>query len=337
MSAKPIIVIQGAAGADQVPGINAIESDAELRFADSADKLAQALPGSGILLGWNFSEASLREVWSRADRLRWIHWTGAGVDAVLFPELVKSDVVLTNSRGIFDRAMAEYVLGLILCFAKRFQETTRDQQQRRWRHRLGEMIVGRRALIVGVGSIGREIARLLASVGLHVEGVGRRARASDDDFTIVHAREDLNTVLPTADYVVIVVPLTNETRGLIGSAQYLAMKPTARLINVARGAILDEVALVEALRRRQIAGAALDVTTTEPLPSDSPLWAMPEVIISPHMSGDFFGHYEALVSMFLRNFRRYCTGQSLLNVVDKAAGFVLGSSDPAQAQESSWK
>lgn len=328
MSAKPIIVIQGAAGADQVPGISAIASDAELRFADSAPALARALPGCGILLGWSFSETSLREVWSHADRLRWIHWTGAGVDAVLFPELAKSDVVLTNSRGIFDRAMAEYVLGLILSFAKGFRETARHQDQRQWRHRLSEMVIGRRALVVGVGSIGREVARLLASAGLRVEGVGRRARVSDSDFAAVHARKDLDAVLATADYVVITVPLTDETRGLMGAAQFRAMKSSARLINVARGAILDEAALVEALRAGQIAGAALDVTTTEPLAEDSPLWAMPEVIISPHMSGDFFGHYEALASMFMENFRRFHAGQPLLNVVDKSSGFVLSSDDP---------
>ncbi len=325
MNARPVVLIQGAASADQVPGITAIASDAELRFAESGEALAAALPGAEILLGWDFSEGNLRRAWSHVDHLRWIHWTGAGVDAVLFPELIESDVILTNARGIFDRAMAEYVLGLILCFAKRFPETTRHQEQRRWQHRLGELIIGRRALIVGVGSIGRSIARLLASAGLQVEGVGRRGRASDDDFAVVHPREDLNAVLPEADYVVIVVPLTAETRGLFGAAQLHAMKPTARLINVARGAVLDEPALVEALREGQIAGAALDVTDLEPLPGDSPLWSMPEVIISPHMSGDYVGYQDAVVSAFIDNFRRLRAGRPLLNVVDKAAGFVLST------------
>lgn len=333
MSPQPIIVIQGAASEDQVPGITAIESGAELRFANSAEALAEALPGAEILLGWDFSEANLRGTWSHIDRLRWIHWTGAGVDAVLFPELVESDVVLTNSRGVFDRAMAEYVLGLILSFAKRFSETTRYQEQRRWQHRLGELVIGSRALIVGVGSIGREIARLLASAGLHVEGVGRRARASDVDFVVVHPLENLNAALAEADYVVIVVPLTDETRGLFGAAQLSAMKLTARLINVARGAVLDESALVEALRSGQIAGAALDVTAIEPLPSNSPLWSMPEVIISPHMSGDYVGYHDVVVSAFIENFQRFRAGQPLLNVVDKASGFVLSTDNQERAQE----
>ena len=333
MSARSIIVIQGAAGAEQVPGLTAIESHAELRFADSTQDLAQALPGAGILLGWKFGEAGLRGVWPLADRLRWIHWTGAGVDAVLFPELVDSDVILTNSRGVYDRAMAEYVLGLVLCFAKRFPETTRHQEQQLWQHRLSELISGRRALVVGVGSIGREIARMLARAGLQVEGVGRRARTNDDDFTAVHAQADLNAVLPGVDYVVIVVPLTDETRGFFGAAQLDAMKPTARLINVARGAVLDEAALVEALARGSIAGAALDVTAIEPLPEDSPLWSMPQVIVSPHMSGDFFGYPEVLVSAFMENFRRFRAQQPLLNVVDKASGFVSSADSQKIVQE----
>ena len=333
MSARPIIVIQGAAGAEQVPGLTAIESHAELRFADSTQDLAQALPGAGILLGWRFGEAGLRGVWPLADRLRWIHWTGAGVDAVLFPELVESDVILTNSRGVFDRAMAEYVLGLVLCFAKRFPETTRHQEQQLWQHRLSELISGRHALVIGVGSIGREIARMLTRAGLQVEGVGRRARTDDDDFATVHAQTDLNAVLPEADYVVIVVPLTVDTRGFFGAAQLDAMKPTARLINVARGAVLDEAALVEALARGSIAGAALDVTAIEPLPEDSPLWSMPQVIVSPHMSGDFFGYPEVLVSAFMENFRRFRAQQPLLNVVDKASGFVSSTDNQKRVQD----
>ena len=145
MHERPVVVIQGASGADQVPGIEAVE--AELRFAESVDDLAEMLPGADVLLGWSFSDASLESVWSHADRLRWIQWTGAGVDAVLFPGLVESDVVLTNARGVYDRAMAEYVLGLILCFAKRFPETTLHQVDRGPRPNLpmGELLLTLRA------------------------------------------------------------------------------------------------------------------------------------------------------------------------------------------------
>jgi phosphoglycerate dehydrogenase-like enzyme len=328
MSARTIVTVQGAGGADELPGIAAIEAEAELRFADSVDKLEEMLPGAEVLLGWSFSDASLESVWPHADQLRWICWTGAGVDAVLFRELVESDVVLTNARGVFDRAMAEYVLGLILCFAKRFPETVLYQAERRWHHRMSEVIIGRRSLVVGVGSIGREVARLLTRAGLYVEGVGRHARASDADFATVHGRDNLDMALGEADYVVIAVPLTDETSGMFGAAQLSAMRSDARLINVARGAVLDESALVEALRNGAIAGAALDVTAVEPLPDSSPLWSMPNVIISPHMSGDFIGYPEVLVSAFMENLRRYRASEPLLNVVDKAGGFVPSADNP---------
>jgi phosphoglycerate dehydrogenase-like enzyme len=322
VSSRTVVVVQGAGNAGQVPGIEGAEAHAELRFATTAEELEQHLPGVEVLLGWDFREAGLETAWRNADRLRWIHWAGAGVDAVLFPELIASDVILTNSRGIFDRAMAEYVLGLILAFAKRFPESFGLQAERQWRHRLNEQVKDRRVLVVGVGSIGREIARLLRAAGLRVEGVGRRARGADPDFSVIHAREDLHTVLPRADYVVIIVPLTDETRQLIGAAELKAMKSTARLINLARGQVLDEAALVQALARGDIAGAALDVFEVEPLPAESPLWSMDNVIVSPHMSGDFFGYPEAVVQVFVENLRRYRAGESLLNVVDKCRGFV---------------
>ena len=328
MCANTVVVIQGAESIDEVPGIEAIEPHAELRCAHSVAALGDALDGAEVLLGWRFSEGGLREIWPKAGGLRWIHWTGAGVDALLFPELVASDVVLTNARGIFDRAMAEYVLGLILSFAKRYPETIRHQAERRWQHRLGETVAGSRVLVVGVGSIGTEIGRMLKAAGLRVEGVGRRARASHPVFEIVHAHEHLDAVLPTADYVVVVVPLTDATREMFSTAQFEAMKSSARLINVARGAVVDEPALVEALRHGRIAGAALDVATVEPLPTESPLWDLPNVIISPHMSGDFIGYKQALASAFAENFRRYRSGQPLSNVVDKTLGFVPSDDEP---------
>ncbi|MDX1432342.1 MAG: D-2-hydroxyacid dehydrogenase, partial [Gammaproteobacteria bacterium] len=258
-----------------------------------------------------------------ADRLRWIHWSGAGVDAVLFPDLAASDIVLTNARGIFDRAMAEYVLGVILAFAKDLPRTLELQREHAWEHRLTECIAGRRARVVGVGSIGREIGRVLGAVGMHVEGIGRTARAGDADFSAIHAVADLDRRLGAADYVVLVPPLTEQTRGMMGAAQLRAMRPHARLINVGRGALLDEQALARALERGAIAGAALDVFATEPLPADSPLWDVPGLLVSPHMSGDFHGYPEALAGLFLDNLRRFRAGERLRNVVDKALGFVI--------------
>ncbi len=319
---KTVVVVQGAKGAEDIPGLAGHGEALELRCASTPEELRAALPGSEVLFGWDFRAGALRDAWSAADRLRWVHWCGAGVDAVLFPELVRSEVVLTNSRGIFDRPMAEYVLGLIIALAKGFPETLARQARGEWAHRMSERLQGRRVLVIGVGSIGREFARVFTAFGLEVEGVGRRGRRDDPDFPVIHPVSELDRHLPGADFVVVVVPLTADTAGLLGAAELALMKPSARLINVARGAVVDETALISALESGQIAGAALDVFESEPLPPQSPIWSMANVIVSPHMSGDFFGYEEALAECFLENFERYRDGRPLRNVVDKVGGFV---------------
>lgn len=322
MSDKPVVVVQGAKDAHDVPGLETKASEVALRFATSEPELSAALPGADVLLGWDFRADALRNAWAKASELRWIHWSGAGVDAVLFPELVHSEVVLTNSRGLFDRAMAEYVLGFIIAFAKSFPETFELQAKATWKYRLTEKIEGQKVLILGVGSIGREIARVLGAFGLEVSGIGRRARDEDSDFNAIGSPDELDARLPEADYVVIIVPRTSETENMFGAEQLRLMKPTARLINIARGAIVDEQALVAALEAGEIAGAALDVFETEPLPQSSPLWKMSNVIVSPHMSGDFIDHQAAIAQLFLRNLDCYQSGKPLHNVVAKDLGFV---------------
>ena len=329
MTTRRAVVVQGAKQIEDIPGIERLGDAVDLRFSNGATQLETALSGAEILLGWDFRAGELREAWPRADRLRWIHWAAAGVDAALFPELVTSDVVLTNSQGVFDRAMAESVLGLVIAFAKRLPETLALQSQRSWKYRLTERLEGRRVLVVGVGSIGREIARLLRAAGLQVTGVGTRAREDDPDLGRIFPVSELADLLPQAHYVVVATPLTDATRGLFGAPEFRAMKPSARLINVGRGEVVEEAALVDALRTGEIAGAALDVFETEPLPADSPLWSMPQVIVSPHMSGDFEEHPQALSDLFIENFRRYRAGEPLLNVVDKSLGYIPGKAKTA--------
>ncbi len=315
------IAIQGASGADDVPGIETLEGEAELRFAPDAESLRTALDGTEVLFGWDCDADNLREAWDRAAALRWIHWCGAGVDGLPFRDLIAKDVMLTNARGIYDRAMAEYTLGLIIAFAKRFPETLKGHTARRWDHKFNERIDGKHALVVGAGSIGREIARLLRAAGMTVAGVGRSARAGDPDFGAIHAFDDLNGVLGDADYVVAIMPLTDATRGAFGADQFAAMKPTARFFNLGRGASVDEAALVAALEAGEIAGAGLDVFHTEPLPADSPLWTRPDVFVSPHMSGDYYGSVADAVTQFVDNFRRYRAHEPLRNIIDKEQGF----------------
>jgi len=318
---KPVLLVQGASSIDDVPGLAAIAGQAEIRFASDTEEMRAALPGTEVLLGWDYRADTLREAWDAAGDLRWIHWGGAGVDAAMFPELVASDVKLTNARGIFDQAMAEWVLGMIICFAKDIPQTLALQVRAEWRHRLSEMVSGKRALVVGVGSIGRAVARLLAAAGMQVDGIGRSARDGDRDFGHIHAIEELHARLALADYVVLITPLTEATRNLFGAAEFAAMAPHARFINLSRGALVVEADLLAALNDGQIAGAALDVFVEEPLPADSPFWNAPNCVVSPHMSGDYAEFESAMAQQFLQNWARYRNGESLLNLVDKRLGF----------------
>jgi phosphoglycerate dehydrogenase-like enzyme len=283
------------------------------------------LPGADVMLGWNFRAASLRDAWSAARDLRWIHWAGAGVDAAMFDELVASDVQFTNARGVFDQPMAEWALGMIISFAKRFPQTLASQQSCEWHYRTSEMVAGKRALVVGVGSIGRAVGRLLAAVGMEVEAVGRSARDGDPDFGHVHAIDELHDCLPRADYVVLITPLTEQTRGLFGAGEFAAMNAHARFLNIGRGALVVEEALLAALQEERIAGAALDVFVEEPLPTQSPFWNAPNCLVSPHMSGDFAEFEAVMADQFIDNWKRYVAGEPLANVVDKGLGFVASA------------
>ncbi|ONF63244.1 hydroxyacid dehydrogenase [Amycolatopsis keratiniphila subsp. keratiniphila] len=301
--------------------MRAIEAEAVVRYTDAAG-LADALSGADAFFVYDFLSTAVPAAWHAADRLRWLHIASAGVDPVLFPGLQESDVVLTNSRGVFDGAIAEYVLGVVLTFAKDFARSWDLQKQRRWKHRESERIAGRRVLVVGTGPIGRSIARMLRAAGMSVAGVGRRPRADDPDFGDVYASSELSRHLPGADYVVAVAPLTEQTKGMFDAEAFAAMKPGSRFVNVGRGELVVTSDLIGALRNGPLGGAALDVFDTEPLPAESPLWTMENVLISPHMSGDFVGWRNTLVEVFADNFRRWRAGEPLRNVVDKRLGYV---------------
>lgn len=318
---RHVVTIFGVKSEDELPGLATIRDVVELRLAPTEEDLARVIGDTDILMSWDFRAGVLKRVWPDARQLRWVHWAGAGVDAALFPELCDSDVLLTNARGIFDRPMAEYVLGLVLCFAKGFPRTIRSQSRRHWDFRLTEYINGRTALVVGVGNIGREIATLLSAIGMRLIGVGRTARAGDPLFGDIHALGELDTLLAQADYVINITPSTPDTRGLFSTDRFARMKSSARFINVGRGDAVDQDALVEALRSNTIAGAALDVFAQEPLPETSPLWELDNVIVSPHMSGDIADSHAALVAQFIENLHRFTRGEALNNVVDKRQGY----------------
>ena len=271
---------------------------------------------------WDFLSTAIEPAWSSADRVQWVHIAAAGVDPLLFPALRSAPVTVTNSRGVFEGPIAEYVLGLVIAMAKDFATTMDDQRQHRWHHRETERIAERNALVIGTGPIGRATARLLRAAGLRVEGIGRRQIVDDPDFGTVFPMSRLTERLTGADFVIALAPLTDATRGMFNRETLAAMRPTARLINVGRGPLVVTDDLVKALADGAIAGAALDVFDTEPLPADSPLWSLPNVLLSPHMSGDTVGWKADLAELFVANFRRWLAGDPLLNVVDKQLGYV---------------
>lgn len=298
------------------PGMAPVEDELDVRYA-GADDLRSAVQGAQVLLVWDFLSTAVEDAWPATDQLRWVHVAGAGVDRVLTPSLVRSDVVLTNSRGVFERPIAEYVLGLLLAFAKDLPRTLDLQRARTWQHRQTGMLTGRRAVVVGSGPIGHEIGALLSAVGMQVRVLGRSESG------------DLAGHVADADYLIGAAPLTDQTRGLFDRKVFQAMPSTARFVNVGRGPSVVEEDLVTALREGEIAGAALDVFQVEPLPRDHPLWTLEGVLVSPHMSGDRFGWQEALVELFLDNLRRWRSGKPLHNVVDKELGYVPGT-EPSQ-------
>lgn len=302
-------------------GLAAVEERAEIRHVSAAE-LPACFADTDVLLLWDFTSRAVPASWCEPNRLNWLHVAAAGVDTVLCDPLRDSSTVLTNSRGVFEAPIAEYVLGLVLAYVKDLPGTLADQAERRWRHRETERLAGRTALVVGTGPIGRAIGRLLTAAGLRVSGVGRTARAEDPDLGTVHPFDELPRHLPGADFVVLAAPLTERTTGMVDATALAAMRPTARLINVGRGPLVVTDDLVAALRAGRLAGAALDVFETEPLPADSPLWTMPGVVVSPHMSGDVIGWRAALAELFVDNFVRWQAGMPLRNVVDKRLGYV---------------
>lgn len=320
-SKKPVVTVLTAPGEAPPPGIEAVQARAEVRFAFDEQTLRDTLPGTDVMMVTDFRTEALEAAWPAADRLQWIHATSAGVDALMFPALTKGNVVVTNARGIFDRTIAEYVLCSILMFAKDFPQSIRLQLNREWKHRDTERAEGKQVLVVGAGSIGRQIGRLVKAIGMQPHGIARTPRREDPDFVAVHGNDQIYDQLSHADYVVIAAPLTPQTEGLFDSKAFAAMKKSARLINIGRGPIVKTDDLIKALEDGEIAGAALDVFEEEPLPEDHPLWQRDNVIMTAHMAGDFIGWKRALTDQFLENFDRWHKGGELFNLVNKELGY----------------
>jgi phosphoglycerate dehydrogenase-like enzyme len=287
--------------------------------------LESELKDAEVAITW-----SLRpEQFAQAKELRWIHSPAAAVHQLMFPELVHSEVILTNAREVHGPVVAEHVLALIFALAKRIPEVVRFQQKHQWgQERLWKMrprpreIAGATVGLIGLGSIGREVAIKSHAVGMRVLAVREHPEKDKPEYVeevFPHFRID--RMLQQSDYVVLAAPLTAETRSLMNSARLGNMKPEACLINVGRGPLVDEQALFEALQARRIGGAALDVFEKEPLPSESPLWDLDNLLITPHSAGLTEKLWERHYALISENLRRYMDRQTLLAVVDKKRGY----------------
>jgi glyoxylate/hydroxypyruvate reductase A len=255
-----------------------------------------------------------RPLLANAKGLRWIQCMGAGVEGLLVPELA-AGVRITRVAGIFGPWMAEYTLGWCLWVTQRMDGFRASQRQRRWAPVDPVPLRGQTLCVVGLGDIGRSIAKAARALGMRVIGVTRSGRASRDAGR-VYRTAALRTALARADFVVLTLPLSDETRGLVGRAELAALRPTAWLLNLARGPIVDEGALLEALRRRRLGGAVLDVFDTEPLPAAHPLWGFDNVVITPHISGP--STPREIGPIFNDNLRRYAANRPLRHTVDRA-------------------
>jgi D-2-hydroxyacid dehydrogenase (NADP+) len=288
------------------------------------DRLPEELPDTDIFVGYSLRAEQLKD----GKKLKWIHSTAAGVAQLMYPELRNSGILVTNPSGIFSVPMAEHVIGLLLALARNFPDCVRQQDRARWSQQelwdkpqhLTELN-GKVLLIVGYGSIGREVAKRAKALEMHVWGVTRSGKGDRAHAEKILAASQLEEALPDADYVLIAAPETAETKHLIGAAQIARMKRGARLINVGRGSLLDEAALIRALESGALGGAALDVVQTEPLPTESPLWRAPNLMLTPHTSAVSDRLWERETALLLELIERWFDGRELFNQVDFARGY----------------
>ncbi|MDQ2946086.1 MAG: D-2-hydroxyacid dehydrogenase [Acidobacteriota bacterium] len=285
--------------------------------------LEQHVSDADVLVNAAFSGEPFRSLFPQGKNLKWIHSLSAGVENILSPEVIASPVPLTNGRGVFRRSLAEFAIGAMLFFAKDLRRMLRNQEAGKWEPFDIEMLEGSTLGIVGYGEIGRATAKLARAFGMRVLAMRRRASLSTDDPNLdaVYAPEQLEDMLASADYVLIAAPNTPETCGMIGEPELNYMKSTAVIINVGRGPVIVETALVQALENKRIRGAALDVFDHEPLPHGHPFYSFDNVLLSPHCADHTVGWVEMAVDLFVENFKLFEAGQPLKNIVDKKAGY----------------
>jgi phosphoglycerate dehydrogenase-like enzyme len=308
----------------QLKMLQALPEETAIAVGDNAQAFERLADDATVLFSWSIASPLLREVFRMCPKLQWVHSRSAGLDGVLFPELIQSPVPVTNGSGVFSPSLGEFALGAILYFAKDFRRMIRNQEAGRWEQFDITEIAGQTVGIVGYGDIGRAVASRLKPMGMRVLAVKRHGPPLyhvDPLVERIYAPDKLHEMLPQCDYVVCAAPLTPETKGVIGKAAFALMKPEAVVINVGRGPVIDEAAMVEALKSGRIKGAGLDVFDKEPLPDGHPLYSLPNVLLSPHCADHTPDWLERAMQFFLDQFEAFRNGQPLKNVVDKKLGY----------------
>lgn len=302
---------------DDMNGFRAAAPGHEVLHAVNAERAMPHAAACDAVLGFLSPD-----LFQRCGNLKWFQSTSAGMDQVLFPALIESDVVVTNMAGLYARAGAEQAWALLLSLARGIHHTVTRFAERDWSRVPIQELSDRTALVLGMGGFGQEFVKRGLGYNLTVHGLDP-VQTAVAGVEKIHkpTRDNLHALLPTADMVVVACPLTDDTYHLIGAAEFRLMKPSALLVNVSRGGIVDEQALCTALQSGMIAGGGLDVVEKEPLPPDSPLWEAPNLILTPHQAGFSADRHANMIRFFQSNLKRFVNGQELRNVVDKALGY----------------
>lgn len=308
----------------QLAMLEQLPPETTLAAGNAPEAFERAAPDASVIFNWSESGTLLRQVFHMCPRVKWVHTRSAGLDTQIFPELVDSPVVLTNGSGVFSPPLGEFALGAILFFAKGFRRLVANQESGVWSQFDTPLVSGQTVGIVGYGDIGRAVATRVRAMGMRVLAVKRHGPPLynvDPLVDRIYRPADLGEMLAQCDYVVASAPLTDETRGMIGDMAFAAMKQEAVVINLGRGPVIDEAALVRALTARRIKGAALDVFDHEPLPPGHPFYKLDNLLLSPHCADHTPDWLELAMRFFLEQFQRYVRGEPLRNIVDKNLGY----------------
>jgi len=317
------VLILGKPGQAQLELLKGLDNQVRIVVAESSEDAAARAPEADVIFVWAASRDMLQTVLPKASKTRWIHGRFAGLDHVIFPELKTSTIPFTNGRGVFSQSLGEFVLAAMLYFAKDFPRMRRSQQAAKWEPfdilELSKQTLG----IVGYGDIGRACASRAKAMGMRVLALRRRLELSQEDPHVdrVYGWDRRLEMIAESDYVVCAAPLTAETKSMFSDAEFGAMKHSGVIINVGRGPVIDEPAMIRALESGRIKGAGLDVTSVEPLPSDSPLYKMEYVLLSPHCADHTSDWLDDAMRFFMQQLERFRQGQPLENVVDMTRGY----------------